>query len=61
MFISRNAVAHLAKDQTAKDLKYLNNFLFVALLRVLSNNQVTTFSDVSAMINLPVSLGKKHF
>ena len=41
-----------------KNVNYLDDFLFAALLRSLVNNQVQDFLDLCKSINLPVSLDK---
>ena len=54
-----NAVAHLVKHRTGKDLmNYLDDYLFAALLSLVCDNQIQTFLDVCALINFPVSVEK---
>ena len=54
-----NAVAHIVRFRTKKDLlNYLDDFLFVALLKALCDKQVSTFLDICKTINFPVSLEK---
>ena len=51
-----DAVAFLVKFKTEKDLvNYLNDFLFVAILRNWCNQQVQIFLDICAEICFPVS------
>ena len=54
-----NAVAHIVRFKTQEDLvNYLDDFLFVALLRAWCNQQVQTFLEVCKTIRFPVSLEK---
>ena len=54
-----NAVAHIVQKKTGHDLiNYLDDYLFVALLRLMCNSQVKTFLNVCEMIKFPVSLNK---
>ena len=54
-----DAVAHLVKFRTRKELvNYLDDFLFIALLKALCNGQVDIFLQICSEINFPVSLEK---
>ena len=54
-----NAIAHIITFQTGKDLvNYLDDFLFLALLRVMCDRQIQKFLDVCKDINFPVSMEK---
>ena len=54
-----NAVAHMIKFKTRMDnVNYLDNFLFIALLKALCNTQVNTFLELCHEIRFPVSLEK---
>ena len=56
-----SAIAHIVKFKTKKELiNYLDDFLFVQLLRILCNRQVSTFLQVCKEINFPIS-GEKTF
>ena len=55
-----NAIAHIMKTKTGgrDNVNYLDDFLFVAFLRWICNQQVTTFLELCKIINFPVSLDK---
>ena len=54
-----DAVAHLVKFRTGRDLvNYLNDFLFIALMKMICNSQIKTFLEVCAAIHFPISLEK---
>ena len=54
-----NALAHFVKWRTKKELiNYLDDFLFVALMRALCEQQLQVFLDICKTINFPVSLDK---
>ena len=54
-----NAVAHIVSFKTKKDnVNYLDDFLFIALLKWICNNQMKTFLEVCQSINFPVALEK---
>ena len=54
-----NAVAHILQFKTGKELmNYLDDFLFLALLRAFCDRQVQLFLDLCKEINFPVSLEK---
>ena len=54
-----NSIAHIVKFRTKRDLiNYLDDYFFVALLKLLCDRQVQTFLDVCAEIRFPVSLDK---
>ena len=54
-----NAVKHIVQWRTQKKLvNYLDDYLFAALMKLLSNNQVKTFLQVCEEIAFPVSLDK---
>ena len=46
-----NAVAYIVQKKTGKNLiNYLDDYFFVALLKLICNNQVQTFLDVCALL-----------
>ena len=52
-----DAIAHIMRYKTGKDnVNYLDDFLFVALLRAMCNGQLDTFLHICEKINFPVSL-----
>ena len=54
-----DAVAHLVRFKTKEDLvNYLDDYLFVALLKAWCNDQVRVFLDICKQIKFPVSLEK---
>ena len=54
-----DALAHIVKAKTGKDnVNYLDDFLFVALLKALCNLQVEMFIKICNLISFPVSLEK---
>ena len=54
-----NAIAHIVKFLTnMNNLNYLDDFFFVALMKLLCNNQIKTFLEVCSKINFPVSMEK---
>ena len=54
-----DAVSHIMTFKTGKDnVNYLDDFLFVALLKAMSNAQIDTFLDLCWRINFPVSMDK---
>ena len=54
-----NAVAHIVKKRTNKDnVNYLDDFLFIALLKLVCNNQLKEFLQICKTINFPVSMEK---
>ena len=56
-----DALSHIVdlRVKTGKDnINYLDNFFFVALLQAICNGQISTFMDICAAINFPVSLDK---
>ena len=54
-----DSVAHLVKFNTQKDtVNYLDDFFFVALLKLWCDWQVTTFLSICQQIKFPVSLEK---
>ena len=60
-----NAVAHLVRWTMKKRhsldkplVNYLNNYLFIAMLRAICNNQMRVFLDICQSINFPVALEK---
>ena len=54
-----NAINHIVKWKIEKKLvNYLDDFLFVALLKWLCNRQVKTFLEVCSIIQFPVSMEK---
>ena len=54
-----NVILHIVKFKTGKhNVNYLDDFLFVTLLKALCNGQLDTFLDVCRKINFPVSMEK---
>ena len=54
-----DAIAHIVKCKTKKELvNYLDDFLFVALLRAWCDGQVQVFLDICKIINFLISLEK---
>ena len=54
-----NAIAHIIRYRTKHDLvNYLDDYLFVALLKLICNGQVEEFLKVCKMINFPVAMEK---
>ena len=54
-----DAVAHIAKTLSNRKLiNYLDDFLFVALLKAICDGQMVLFMDICRRINFPVSLEK---
>ena len=54
-----DAVAHIVKWQTnKKPINYLDDFLFLALLKCLCDHQMKVFMEVCREIEVPVKLGK---
>ena len=54
-----NAVAHIVRAKTGKDLiNYLDDYFFTVLMKLLCNSQVQTFLDICKLIKFPVSLEK---
>ena len=57
-----NAIAHLVKFRTKRDLvNYLDDFLFAALMRLICNRQLQTFLDICSKVKFPVSMEKTHW
>ena len=51
-----DAITHIVKSKTKDDLvNYLDDFLFVALLRWICENHLATFLKICQEINMPVS------
>ena len=54
-----DAVAHLVKFGTGKKVtNYLDDFLLVALMRLLCDQQVQTFIKVCGELQVPINLDK---
>ena len=57
-----DAIAHVVKSRTHKDLiNYLDDFLFVAMLRRWCNEQVEIFMEICADIRFPISEEKTYW
>ena len=57
-----NAIAHLVQYRSRrKTVNYLDDFLFVALLRLLCISQLRVFLDVCDDIHFPVSMEKTYW
>ena len=56
-----DAVTFVVTHKTGKDnVNYLDDFLFVALLKKFCREQVKTFIEICGMINFPVALEKNY-
>ena len=54
-----NAVAHLVRHFTRKKpVNYLDDYLFIALLRMLCNRQVDLFMEICDLIRFPINIDK---
>ena len=54
-----DAIAHILKVRTGKDnVNYLDDFMFIALLRAMCEAQLDIFLKICAQINFPVSVEK---
>ena len=54
-----DAISYLVTFRTGKkNINYLDDYFFAALLKLLCNQQVRTFLDVCSAINFPVSMEK---
>ena len=54
-----NAIAHIFKFKTGKDTdNYLDDFLFVVLLKAMCNGQVEVFLQICKTVNFPIALDK---
>ena len=57
-----DAISHLVTYRTGrKNVNYLDDYFFVALLKLICNNQVKSFMQVCAEIGFPVSLDKTYW
>ena len=57
-----DALAHILQTLTHQEnVNYLDDFLFMALLKSLCNNQLTTFLNICKQIAFPVSLDKTEW
>ena len=57
-----DSVAHIVKYKTGEDLvNYLDDYLFVALLKLLCNRQIEQFLHVCHMIRFPISIEKTYW
>ena len=55
-----DAIQHILKYRSKSEANnYLDNFLFIALLKAICNGQVQTFIDLSKEINFPLSMEKQ--
>ena len=54
-----NSVAHIVRFYTKREcINYLDDYLFVALMKAICDGQVEVFLDICRIINFPVSLEK---
>ena len=54
-----NAIAHIVRHRTGKPLvNYLDDYLFVQLMKAFCDGQVQVFLDICDLIGLPVSMEK---
>ena len=57
-----NAVAHIVSTLTGRDnINYLDDFFFVALMKLLCDNQIRCFLEVCDLIRFPVAMDKTFF
>ena len=57
-----DAIAHIMRVKSGKDnVNYLDDFLFVALLRAFCNAQIDLFLAICKRINFPVSIDKTFY
>ena len=57
-----NAIAHILRVKSGKgNVNYLDDFLFVALLKAMCDAQIDLFLSICEQINFPVSLEKTVF
>ena len=57
-----NAISHILRVKTKQDnVNYLDDFLFIALLKAFCNAQVELFLDICRQINFPISIEKTFF
>ena len=57
-----NAITHVVKVKSGKDnINYLDNFMFIAMLKALCDGQVNLFTAICNRINFPVSLDKTFY
>ena len=58
-----NVISHIVKIKSGgkPNINYLDDFLFVALLKYLCDSQVQLFLDICQTINFPVSLEKMYW
>ena len=56
-----DCIAFLVQCKSAsgkKVINYLDDYLFIALLKTLCNNQIDTFMEICKLINFPISIEK---
>ena len=54
-----DSIAYVVRKITGKEnVNYLDDYLFVALLRACCNNQINVFIDICSTINFPISMEK---
>ena len=54
-----NAISHLVQYKTGKEnVNYLDDFIFIALLKAMCNAQLDVFLQICHTINFPVSIEK---
>ena len=57
-----NAIAHVVKVKSGKDnINYLDDFMFITMLKALCDGQVNLFIAICNRINFPVSLDKTFY
>ena len=57
-----NAIAHLVRFRTKKEpVNYLDDFLFIALLRLMCAHQLQEFIKICEEINFPLSMEKTQW
>ena len=57
-----NSIAHMVRVRTGrKNLSYLDDYFFMALVKAICDGQVNIFLSICQEINFPVSLEKTHW
>ena len=57
-----NAVAHIVKNKTGRELvNYLDDYMFAALMKLICNAQVEKFLEICELIRFPISMEKTYW
>ena len=57
-----DAIAHIMQFKTGrKPINYLDDFLFLAFLKIYCNQQIETFLEICERINFPIALEKTEW